>query len=172
MSVLFWGISVFIAVLAVHLIIWRIGVPRRQGRTLFLILVGVPMVVLPVLAWAQEKGVPVWFAPQGIWDFVHILLLACMLSIAYVASYPALQADSPSLVMVMAIDRAEPEGVDKEYFRKKMNDEILIIPRIQDLLVDQMAVLEGDRYRLTPKGRRIAQFFSFYRYLVNMHKGG
>ena len=32
-----------------------------------------------------------------------------------------------------------------------MNDELLVIPRVRDLLNDKMAYIDGEKYRLTPK---------------------
>ena len=31
-----------------------------------------------------------------------------------------------------------------------MNDDLLVIPRVRDLITDKMAYIDGDKYRLTP----------------------
>ena len=97
--------------------------------------------------------------------FVSLLL-------AYMITYTALEADSPSLVMVMTIGSAGPEGLDKKKFDRLMSDDTLIVPRIEDLVLDKMVYMDGDKYRLTPKGVLMARIFVFYRKLLGAPKGG
>ena len=94
------------------------------------------------------------------------------LLLAYMITYTALEADSPSLVMVMAISSAAPDGLDKTRFDQMMSDDTLIVPRIKDLVLDKMAYVDGEKYHLTPKGILMAQIFVFYRKLLAAPKGG
>ena len=87
-------------------------------------------------------------------------------------TYSAIEVDSPSLVMINAIAKAGKEGLDEKLFYQMMNGDILIKPRINDLLNDKMAYLEGYKYKLTPKGRLLVRIFILYRKLLNAPKGG
>ncbi|MEW6618875.1 MAG: hypothetical protein AB1422_05950 [bacterium] len=94
------------------------------------------------------------------------------LAFAYIVTYPAIEADSPSLVMIMSIAETEPKGLDKGLFEQKMNDEILVIPRIKDLINSGLAYKDKTRYRLTPKGILISKIFIKYRRLLRRDKKG
>ena len=61
--------------------------------------------------------------------------------------------------MINAIAKAGKEGLDEKLFYQMMNGDILIKPRINDLLNDKMAYLEGYKYKLTPKGRLLVRIF-------------
>lgn len=87
-------------------------------------------------------------------------------------TYSALEADSPSLVIVTTIANAGPNGLDKKYFDELMNDDILVKPRIRDLLLNKMAEMEGDKYVLTPKGVLFARIFIVYRKIMNVSRKG
>ena len=87
-------------------------------------------------------------------------------------TYTALEADSPSLVMIRAIGNTKDKGLPKELFNKMLSDDVLIKPRIEDLLLDKMAYLDGDKYYLSKKGILMARIFVFYRGLMNVSKGG
>jgi predicted transcriptional regulator len=88
-------------------------------------------------------------------------------------TYSALEADSPSLVMIMSIANAGITGLLKTQFEQRMTDDVLIIPRIQDLLRDQMIYEQEGKYKLTSKGLLFARIFIVYRHILNIsQKGG
>jgi len=111
-------------------------------------------------------------SPLNFWEYLHVCLFFISLTLAYMITYSALEADSPSLVMVMAIRSAGPEGLDKKKFGQLMSDDTLVMPRIKDILLDKMARVDGDKYRLTPKGILMARIFIFWRKLINAPEGG
>lgn len=73
---------------------------------------------------------------------------------------------------MLEISRAGSEGLDMESFHQSMTDDVLVVPRLKDLLMDEMAYMEEDRYRLTKKGIWMARVFGLYRKLINAPKGG
>lgn len=74
--------------------------------------------------------------------------------------------------MVMTIARAGSKGLDKKSFDQLITDDVLIKPRIRDLVVDKMVFIDKDKYRLTPKGVIFAKIFIIYRKLLKASKGG
>ena len=104
--------------------------------------------------------------------YIASSLFFISLALAYIISYSGVEADSPSLVMTLTIANAGPEGLDKKEFDKIMTNDILVKPRIRDLLLDKMAYKEGDKYKITPKGILFARIFIIYRKLLNAQKGG
>jgi hypothetical protein len=110
--------------------------------------------------------------PQKIPEYLHICLIFISLTLSYMITYSALEADSPTLVMVMTIEKAGQEGLDKKEFDSILNDDLLIKPRIRDLITDKMAYLDEEKYKLTSKGVLFARIFILYRRLLNAPKGG
>jgi hypothetical protein len=173
MKVLVFGSSLFAIAFMLHLIAWRIRLPKRHVRTMlqiFFITLFAGMIALWIAAPSFEIfGIS---RPDDIWEYLHICLMFVSLTLAYMITYSAIEADSPSLVMVMAIDNAEPDGLDRDKFDEMMSDDILVMPRIRDVLLDRMVYMDGDKYRLTHKGVLIARVFIFYRNLINAPENG
>lgn len=172
MQVLFWGIVLFWAAFVVHVLVWRIHLPYRQTKTLLQIFFITLLAGLFIL-WKTQHILPIGMAaPEGVSDYLHISLFVIALTLAYMITYSALEADSPSLVMVLSIARAGKDGLPTEQFRQQMTDEILVLPRIRDLLRDKLVCMEGDIYKLTPKGIWFARIFILYRHVLNIRQKG
>lgn len=174
MSVFCYGALLLIIAFCIHFVIWKIYLPQHQKSSLLLIFSFTLMVGFLLLATLGSRikifGIP---TPVGIPEYLHICIFFISVTLAYLVTYSALEADSPSLVMVMHIAQAGLLGVDRNAFKEKMSDEVLLIPRIGDLLSEGLAYIENGRYKLTPKGRLIAQIFIFYRRLLKRTvKGG
>jgi SpoU rRNA methylase family enzyme len=80
--------------------------------------------------------------------------------------------NSPSLVITKLIAEAGPEGLERNSLYTKLNDEILVLPRIRDLIRDNLAVMDGDKIKLTSRGKRFIRIFVLYRSLLNAEPGG
>lgn len=156
-----------------QLVVWKIRIPKRQTKVLLGIFFGTLITGLLAL-----RAVPYFipglavYVPKHSLEYLHISISFVSLTLAYMITYSAIEADSPSLVMIRAVARAGAAGLDKREFEKTMNNELLIVPRVRDLVTDKMAYMEGDKYRLTPKGVMFARLFVFYRNLLNAPKGG
>jgi len=87
-------------------------------------------------------------------------------------TYSAIEADSPSLVIMMAIANAEPKGLEKKDFDELMTDDKLVKPRIKDILLNKMAEIVGDKYVLTPKGAVFVGIFIIYRKIMKISRKG
>jgi len=170
MNVLVLSLALFIVSLLIQLIIWKIRIPKRQTKALLslfiLVLIGGLFVINAISDHLDVLTVKSFF------EYFHICLFFISLTLAYMITYSAIEVDSPSLVMINAIAKAGPKGLGEKIFTKMMTDEILIKPRLADLLNDKMAYYDGDRYRLTLKGILFARLFIFYRKLLNAPKGG
>ena len=94
------------------------------------------------------------------------------LTLGYIVTYSALEVDSPSLVMIMSIYNAGPDGLDKDIFDQTMTDEILVIPRLNDLIAHKMAYMDGDKFKLANKGILLVRTINCYRKLLKAGYGG
>jgi hypothetical protein len=174
MATLIWGGGSFLVSFCIHLTVWRIKLPKRQTKTLLLIMFSVLGAALLLLrTYGSEltlsRG---WPVPVSAGDYLHLALLNISLILSYVITYSAIEADSPSLVIVMTVAAAGPGGIAESEFESFVNDDKLVKPRIRDLILDKMAYIDSGRYRLTTKGLIFARLFIFYRALLGRGKGG
>lgn len=173
MTVLIIGLALFFSAFSFHLLIWRIRIPNRQTKTLLFIFFGILALWLissllsPVIF--SQLGLPV---PANPYEYFHIALFFISLTLAYMITYSAIEVDSPSLVMVKIIADAGPEGLLKSKFEELMTEDILVKPRIRDLLRDKMVKLDGEVFSITPKGTNFVRIFIFYRKLLKAPLGG
>lgn len=173
MLVFLYSLILFSMAFTLHLALWKIYLPKRQTKVLLQIFFGTLIVgILFLTNISSFVSVSGNLVPQKTSEYLHICLFFISLTLSYMITYSALEADSPTLVMVMTIEKAGQEGLDKKEFEQKLSDDILVKPRIKDLVTDKMAYLDGEKYKLTSKGVLFARIFIFYRRLLNAPKGG
>lgn len=159
MNVLFYGTLTFFIGLLIHLTIWRICLPKRNRA----------FILVNVFFWTLVLGI---IMLKGVPGYLDYIVLYCSLAAAYIVSYPAIEADSPSLAIVRNVAKAGGSGLDKSELRRAITDEILVVARIEDLLNDGLIRMDSGKYILTSKGRFLAGVFIWFRRLLNAPKGG
>lgn len=172
MKVLFWSLLSLAIAFFLHLLVWKVRLPIRQTKAMLQIFFCTLGMIFILLIAKPEFSLLGVTAPTLWTEYLHIGLFFVSFTLAYMITYSALEADSPSLIMVLAIARAGDKGLPKSTFDATMTDDVLVIPRIHDLLLDNMAYLDGEKYRLRPKGILFARIFIFYRNLLKAKKGG
>ncbi len=173
MSVLLYGILLFFLAFISHFFIWEIHLPKNHTGVLLGIYSGV-LVIGIFLLRLYGRGIVIFgiHTLSGTAEYVHLCLLYASLTFAYITTYSGIEVDSPSLVIVMDISLAGSDGLPKEKLEQTMNDDLLVKPRVKDLVSGGMAYVEKDKYRLTAKGLFLISIFNFYRRLLHLGKGG
>ena len=173
MTIFISGIFLFLFAFAVHVVVWRLHLPKRQMKVLLYIFGGVLIVGLLIIKYSSivAENYPA-NVPSDFFEYLHIVFLYGALVLAYLVTYSAVEVDSPSLVMVTLIADAGFQGIAKDDFEQKMGDDILVVPRLRDLVSDKMVFIKNGTYILTAKGILLARIFIFYRKLLRASKGG
>lgn len=149
------GIGWFIVALAVHVAVWRWVAPRRELPWLFVILLGVP-----AAAWACSPG------------SVRAFVVAASLSLAYIQTYPAAQARSPSLLILTAARRLAAQGcVTRDDLAAAVRADMSLDVRFSDLDRERLLEQTADGSRLTLAGRLLAMAFVAFRRALNLGQG-
>jgi hypothetical protein len=172
MNILLSGLSLFFLAFGIHLVIWKVHLPHHQSRALLWTFFGTFSLGVICIPLFPQDGPWVWFIPHGFLELTHVFLMFLSLTLAYLITYSALEADSPSLVIIRMIAEAMPTGLAKQDLEKRLSDDILILPRIKDLLRDNLVVANGERLQLTPQGRFFIKLFVIVRTLLKAGKGG
>lgn len=167
--VLFGGGILFSGCLLLHVLIWRIRMPRNDVRMLSMLFLALPLSVLLGAAIVPE------FSCRGRYltdlELMELFLLHAALAGVYIASYPAAQAHSPSLA-IMRIIAASPEGkMTGENIVKRFTSRETVIERVEDLSVYDLVSVKEGMMRLRPLGGIIIRLYLFYRRLLALPPG-
>lgn len=173
MKVLFLGLFIFSLSFLFHLIIWKTHLPKKQVKALLQIFFITLILYLVVLSLFSPFLISLsLFTPGSFTEYLHLILFFISLTLAYIVTYSAIEVDSPSLVIVMAIAKSGLYGLNKENLEALMTDDVLVKPRIKDLLNSKMIYLDANNYKLTKSGYLFIRPFIFYRRLLKAGKGG
>lgn len=149
------GCAWFGVALVLHVLVWRGLAPRRQLPWLFGIMLGVPCVI-----WA--------FLPHDVRAFV----VATSLALAYIQTYPAAQARSPSLMILGAARRLGRRGcVTRADLAAAVRADMSLDIRFSDLDRERLLVPTDGGLRLTLPGRLLAMAFVTLRRSLNLGPG-
>ena len=167
------GLVLFAGAFLLHLIRWRVALPTATMRALVVTFVfgtlgGLALVLL-------TAGIVPGLAPllpSDPFGVLQALLLALALTAGYVMTYPAIEVESPTLVMIQAIARRGEEGLARTTLFAQLTDEVLVAPRVRDLLSDGLAVERGGRLYLSESGRRLVELFFVWRRVLGAREGG
>jgi hypothetical protein len=163
MSVLISGSLLFAIALLMHLAVWRLRYPRNPIKTLILLFGAVLLFgIIFLFLYASYTAI----------QYLHIVLLFFSLFVCYLITYSAIEADSPSLVIVSRIARAGKEGLPSESIKESLGDDLLIEPRLKDLVDARLVDLSGPAYKINEKGRLFVLPFVVFRNFLGLGKGG
>jgi hypothetical protein len=112
-----------------------------------------------------------WVLPQTFIDSFSFIMLYTALAVSYVTTYSAVQADSPSLTMLLKIEEGGSRGLARDELEAHLNDEVIIIPRLNDLVTGKLVIYDNRRYIIGPRGSMLAKSHILYRRLLRMEKG-
>jgi hypothetical protein len=172
MSVLVYGMSLFISAFLIHPAIWRLRLPKKQVNALLMIF-SLAFVLGVSLVFKYPELIK-WdiYPSKNIFEIFQLFFLYATLSVAYILSYPAVEVDSPTLIIIKAVFDSGAAGLDKSKLERIADNELLILPRIRDMVFDKMVYIKDGKYRLLPKGLIMAKLFLFYRNIIKGGKGG
>jgi hypothetical protein len=161
MRVLATGLSLFLAAFLAHVALWRVYPPERQIRALLRVFFGVFAAGAAALSAGVAGATPLPFP-----ELLHAAVLFTALTLAYIQTATTLEVDSPSLSIVLAIDAAGAAGLAREQLRATLTDELLVRPRLDDLVRDQVVAFDGTTYRLLRRGGFFIGFIVAWRRLM------
>lgn len=144
-----WGLISYAACHVFHVISWRVARPKRDIPWLALLLLA------PTLAW-EAVGMP------------SAALIHFWLAAQYLAVYPAFQASSPTLHLLVRLAKAPAEGIPR--------DTLIESTRALDRRSDREGSLgtlglSREDGSLTRAGKALARFFLGYRKALGLGEG-
>ena len=171
MKILLGGTLPFIFALFIHVILWRFRIPQNPKSVLLRLFLGVYILKILVIFFFPESNIIFNPLPDNLAETIHAGILYGALSLTYTLYYQGLMTNSPSLVIVSKVHEAGDRGFEKEQFYQYINDDILIKPRLEYMLKNQLAYMDNNKFHLTPRGSFYAKVFIFYRNLLKIKLG-
>jgi hypothetical protein len=163
------ALAAFGASLAVHIAWWRRGRPRRDMRALFFLF----LLAAPAAAAGAGISCAASGAGPSTGEVAIGVLLSLALGSAYVQTYPAAQAGSPSLRIIARVRAAGSGGLSRNELAEGWAVHELVGDRVEDLVANGLVERVGDELRVSPAARHLVRFFVAYRRLLGLaHKGG
>jgi hypothetical protein len=167
------ALALFAGAFLLHLIRWRVAPPAATTPAILQTFVfGIVGGLGLVLALASIlPGLAAWL-PSDAFGLLQALVLSLAIAAGYVMTYPAFEVESPTLVMIQAIARRGQRGLARATLFEQLNDEVLVAPRVRDLLSEGFAVEAHGRLRLSGRGRQLVAVFQFWRRMLGAGEGG
>jgi MFS family permease len=130
----------------IHLVWWRVHLPRRQRSVLLALFIGGGLLLAPAAGWLAGLaglGTLSWI------QWLNVALGVVAFALAYVVTYSALEADSPTLSLLRFIEERGRSGATFEELTDFINRRPFVAARLGALIEEDMLVEEGGRYRLS-----------------------
>jgi hypothetical protein len=87
------GLALLLLAFVVHVVTWRVHLPKRSMRALLCVFAKTPLVAVPIFMVIEPSAV----IDASLSDTLHVLLFYVPSSLVYVCLYSAIEAQSPSL---------------------------------------------------------------------------
>jgi hypothetical protein len=168
---IFVGTGFFLFGLLLHMLIWRISRPANTTRALALVFL-LPIVAFFFLAVILLIGSSPEEWQTTIVDAGLAVALILGLSAAYIASYPAIENESPTLKIANLLHLHKKTGLSKEKLQALFSDEDLVRPSIKKLVNEGLIIDNGNSFTLTVRGKHLAISFTRFRKILRAEKGG
>ena len=166
LNVIVGGFCLFALAMVFHVVLWNVRKPKGHFLDLIAVFFALPFIAVAVAAWVGLVGTG--FGPV---DWASVALLHTSLAGAYIMGYPAIQASTPTLAMLLVIGGKMPEGATYEEVRSSINVDGLMDPRLKDLEVSGFVVESSGSYSITARGRAFLRPFLIYRRLLGLPTG-
>jgi len=105
-------------------------------------------------------------------EFLTLMIVYFSGMLAYGITYTAIEADSPTMQILDEVAKTGDSGMHLDELGARMTDEMLLYPRLADLVRDKMAVNDAGYYKVTKKGQILETIFRIQRNVFRLPKGG
>ena len=173
MTVLVCGVVLFISAFFLHILIWRVSKPTNPIKTLILLFsFSLLFGIVLLMSFSNLCPDALWL-PYGAIQYLYIVILFFSLFFSYLLTYPGIEADSPSLLIALKIAQTGKSGLPVEELKCLLGgDNILVLPRLKDLVDAGLVNLENGRYIINKKGALFILPFVAFRNFLGLGKGG
>lgn len=155
--------ALFLGAVILHLLIWKIRMPKYHTRTLLILFAFV------IAAWLAAFPLHRMDLP----GLMHVCLFYTSLSLCYVITYSTIEADSPTLSLIRHLAHSRARGVSLEEVQDFLKARPFVRARLSALLHDGLVREENGRYLHARRGSLFFQLILGFRRLYgSIERGG
>jgi hypothetical protein len=165
MTVLLFTVGLLVLSLIVHLVIWRIRLPRGHTTALLAVFLLTPIVVIVA---GGPLGVPM---PATIWDWILSFLVYVPSMLTYICLYSLLEHRSPTVEMVDLIQRGGGE-IALDDLRAEFVKTPAVGVRIAQLVRSGVLSQTDGAVTIAPKWRPVVQTIVLGSIVLGVSEGG
>ena len=142
MSILISAIGVLVVAWCVHLVLWRVRLPKSQLKTLMVIFLAV---------WSAAAVCLLGFGwlSNGLVSFLYFCLIYWSAALCYVITYSAMEGDSPTLSLTRHLHRSGDKGIPHEEIEEFFRQRPFVGARVKALVTDNIFIEESGGYRIS-----------------------
>jgi len=168
MRLFFTGTGLLTLAFLVHVVLWRVAVPKRQTRALLLIFVLIPTAAAAALVSGQLPIFAGLSTPQAL----RLMLFYVSCSLAYICTYSAVDMPSPTLTIISYIASCGAAGCSEQQIADRLGTSDIVGERIHAMVASRLAIIDQDSCRLTRSGRFYATLFELAAATFRLPMGG
>jgi hypothetical protein len=164
------GVSIGAIALALllHVAIWRVRRPRAQTTALLKLFGACYLVSMALFYWSPASAPWAMDALSLIYFSVFYLPSA----LTYTSFYSLIEHDSPSIQIVMALDRAGEHGATREELMALFGGDDLVGQRLDAAMQNGLLMRERDGWALTSKGALFGRVFDIASRIYRFDRAG
>jgi hypothetical protein len=157
------GLLLFAVGFALHVAWWRLSRPHDDIRGLAICFALFPA-GLAILGNFETSVL----ASR---EWLAAYLATLMVSATYIMYYPAAQAASPTMLLVLEIARAGKSGTTRQSIRNAFDSELLCRQGINNLVHEKFAAEVGGKLSIAPRGAVLLQMLNNWRKILGLKYG-
>lgn len=150
----------FLISFVLHVVAWRLFRPVKH-----MIWLAAIFIFLPVC------GYLLFFQFLGIFNLIFIIVWHLGFSLAYIMTYPTIQAECPSFKILLALRDSLPAGLSQDSIKNIFSRDKLFSDRLDDLISEGLLNSKEGNWLLSFKGNILAAVFCVYRRLLGLPLG-
>lgn len=167
MMIALWSLSFLFTAWLLHLVIWRIRLPANHTHALLTIFFVSPFVFIATCTYFGGG------APNTRLEWLLIASVYVPCALCYIIAYSAIEHESPTCRVMRMIADAGEKGIGRDEILAVLKPENFVQERLASLTSTGGLCFENGTYRLLPKGRRMALFFTLVARIFGIRtKGG
>ncbi len=171
MKILIVGIFIFLISFLAHVLIWRNSNIKKTPLNIAKIFIGLYIFILILLVSASILKINLFF--DDVFSIMHSYVLAAALFCAYLLSYPGIESDSPSNIILLNIEKSGNAGMAESELKQIVTDDLLTKERLSGLIRDGHVINKEGLYFITEKGIRFLKIFKIIKivFKIEVFKG-
>jgi len=160
------GLALLLGMLLVHVLRWKLALPRNQLAALLKLILAAAALWLGANIGLELAGWRLGPLPLPVAACVLVLFFYMALALGYVMLFSTIDADSPSINILLVLHASGAHGIPSGELARRTGMGRFFASRIDRMLADRMIAREGEGYVAAPKGLFLLRVVGLWRVVM------